>query len=282
MKYVKLKTDNLIWATCISGAIVSAHKNVVNPPINFVIESDSPEIQFLGSVFDQTKPGVNYEEIQPPTKEEELEILDVFGAKKLERELRVLHGVDIEEAVSKLTLLDLGNLILEKHGIKGQPKTFYPKMSKPQYQSYIEYDCVIMNKKYLPWAKEYAKGYGTNFNILDATQLPTIEVVKALNNPNLKLLVAHASDPILFVAKSYYKDYDSISQTFATLVLYEPSFQFDRFCCPLWGACLPQNIEDPAAEYKGKLRKLQEICKFDNHEYKKRKTKGLLPEALMV
>ena len=107
-----------------------------------------------------------------------------------------------------------------------------------------------------------------------------MEVIKALNNPNLKLLVAHASDPILFVAKSYYKDYDNIAQTFGTLVLFEPEFKFDRFCSPLWGACLPQNTTDPVAENKGKLRKIQEICKFDNHTYRKKKANKTLPDIL--
>ena len=220
MKHLRIKTDNLVWAICLSGAAISASKNVANPAFNLVIESDVPEIKFLASAFSTKTPGVQYTDIVIPTDEKELAQLDIAGTRKLERELRVLHGIDVTEEVNVLTLLDLSTIVLDQYGIKSQAKTFYPKLSKPQYEKYQEYDCVITKSEYLKWAQEYARGYGREFNILDATNLPVSEVIKAINNPGLKLLVAHASDPILFVAKSYYKDYDNIAQTFCTLIMY--------------------------------------------------------------
>lgn len=279
---LELTTNNLGWACSFAGCAANAKTKITNPKFKISFKSDVPEIIKIAECFDVTS---NPIQIKIPQSEEEYQALDKLGATRLAKELELIHSIKDDMHIIQLTMNDMSALILASYGVKSESKSFYPLLTQKSYSKYLDYDAVIVRSSYMDAAKSWFTGYQSDEpNILDleAEKLSIWDAVCALNSPSIKLFIAHATDPLLFVARSQYKSYANIANIYATLVMYEPNFQFSRFCAPLWGSCLPHNIADLNAAPKGLMRKIQEISNFNVHKYRKMRYNGEMAAKLGV
>lgn len=282
MKHFWTRTDSIPWAVALAGAVSKTPKE-----FSIALVSDNPVVKMIGESVGGTRP--QGQEIVLPSTTAELGWLDAAQAFRLQREMEEIHGLVLDQKVQVLPLQYpqlVSNLLLHKYGVFAQhgyycpnPALFYRK----QVQKYSDYTVLIDDLSFMPQVNAFWEGWGLPHppQVLDLKTLDPLEQVYALcalNRAVPGVVLLHTNNPLNHVARAWYTDLQCLRERPAILSILPADMEsLDRRASLYWSQQIPAIEDDELDIFKkrGYAWKVRWECGFDNHEYYRRRAKGM-------
>lgn len=279
MRHFSVQTDSLPWAIAIGGSVAKSKGFKIN------IVSERPEIQAVSACVGNE--GAIGQEIQLPSTPEEYQWLDAFHVERTMKEMEVLHGLALDQRMQVMSLqysMLFSNLLISKYNQPATHGMFYPLPSKAQRAPYEQFSVLVEKEEYLDMVPGFCRGLGMTVDsdsilVLDKLSVrEQIFALGALNRSAVGVVILSTANDLNHVAKAWYTDIDCLNQRPVILSVLPPNPEdLDRRHVLYWSQQIPVvegQWEDSTMEARGWAWKVRLECKFDNHEYYRRKARG--------
>lgn len=273
-RHFLLRTDDLRWAVCMAGALFKAEEGH-----RLTLETDAEELEFMAEHL--SPPSSDMEEIHLPETPEEYRALDVLTAKKTQIEIDLIMGmvIDQEVEVREIPIDSLcASILFRDHEIVTKPGYYFPKPTRKVLEAYSRegVNIALADEKYQPQTLAFWQGIGGTAKMIQFSSLPMSEQIRwlaAMSNPR-SVFATDVENPIMYVLRAWYKDYQSLNKTPVILSFVPPDRSgLDARTTLIWPQNVP-TVEGASEEEmfrKGKWWLEQIEAGFDPTEFHKRR-----------
>lgn len=282
-KLLHLHTDDIYWACAYAGTVRSSQRK--GTPVSLVLHSNNPAIQYMSRDFPPPPVWDVEETIQIPDEETIAEYDDRATLKRI-LELQEIHGVlggadiaKIQLSIQQAAAYDL----YERHQIyDAEGEFYYPRAPHGSLYHGVYVEVPYSDSQKI--CKAFLEGMGiSDPKMLNITNLPLVEAVKAMCNPKIEVLVVPPLHEAIVISRAFYKGYEHIKDSFATLLVFPSNYESGDTRRELFWASvilMVGDVEGCEANARDKGSRWQTRCRFQHnlHAYLKSKAKEALSD----
>ena len=268
---IKLKSNDLGVICATLGFFQSQTKHKI------VIETDDAQLNtFIKQAYCELP---TYDAVTEfPTDPDIWDALDEVAHRRKEKEIKDIAGVvvtGLRKVPQRLPDL-VATYFFTEFGLQGKGTVSFPHLTTK-----LPTLCIIDSEEKRVMAESYLAQYKLNSDIVNVSELSTLDQIKHTLGKHVKVAFLDAANPLIWVIYGLYDGWDKIRESYPCFITVDPDKPQNERMIAFWSACFP--IHPLNTEEQGivlaQTWQVREQYNFNHLEFLKKRAKDVQTET---